>query len=168
MGAGSDEELIRAFRDGNDAALGALYDRHHAWAASVAFRFTRDRDEALDLLQDAFTYLLRRRTSLEPGTSLKALLYTILKHRAIDLGSRKKRPLALDFNPPAPSTPDAGDIPLLLKDLNEGQREVVLLRFVDGLDLAAIAAALEVPLGTVKSRLHGALDILRRNPPPIA
>ena len=86
MGAGSDEDLVRAFRDGDDAALGALYDRHHAWAASVASRFTRDRDEALDLLQDAFTYLLRRRASLEPGTSLKALLYTI-KENGLDKAS---------------------------------------------------------------------------------
>lgn len=166
MGAGSDEELVRAFRDGSDAALGLLYDRHHAWAVSVAFRFTRDRDEALDVLQDAFHYLLRRRATLEPGKPLRALLYTILKHRAIDRGSRKKRPLALDFNPAAPQVPIKSDISLMLKDLNEGQREVVLLRFVDGLDLAAIATALEVPLGTVKSRLHGALEILRRNPPP--
>jgi RNA polymerase sigma-70 factor (ECF subfamily) len=45
--------------------------------------------------------------------------------------------------------------------LSDVQQEVVLLRFVDGLDLQAIADALDVPLGTVKSRLHSALEFLR-------
>ena len=51
----------------------------------------------------------------------------------------------------------------VLSGLSEGHREVLLLRFVDGLSLAEIADALELPLGTVKSRLHYALDRLRQD-----
>ena len=51
-----------------------------------------------------------------------------------------------------------------LRTLPAGQREVLLMRFVDDLELAEIAAALELPLGTVKSRLHHALATLREAP----
>jgi RNA polymerase sigma-70 factor (ECF subfamily) len=51
-----------------------------------------------------------------------------------------------------------------LAGLSPPQREVVLMRFVDDLELAEIAAALDVPLGTVKSRLHHALARLRDDP----
>ena len=51
----------------------------------------------------------------------------------------------------------------VLAGLPEAQREVLMLRFVDGLSLSEIAAALDVPLGTVKSRLHNALSALRQD-----
>jgi RNA polymerase sigma-70 factor (ECF subfamily) len=51
----------------------------------------------------------------------------------------------------------------VLAGLSEEHREVLLLRFVDGLSLAEIAQASEIPLGTVKSRLHNALDMLRQD-----
>jgi len=51
-----------------------------------------------------------------------------------------------------------------LKRLSEEHREVLLLRFMDGLDLAEIARAMDIPLGTVKSRLHNALGTLRADP----
>ena len=51
-----------------------------------------------------------------------------------------------------------------MKPLPEAQREVLLMRFVDGLTLAEIAEALAIPLGTVKSRLHNALRALRDDP----
>jgi RNA polymerase sigma-70 factor (ECF subfamily) len=47
--------------------------------------------------------------------------------------------------------------------LSEEHREVLLLRFVDCLSLAEIAEAIEIPLGTVKSRLHNALELLRQD-----
>ena len=51
----------------------------------------------------------------------------------------------------------------VLAGLNEAQREIVLMRFVDGMSLKEIAGALDVPLGTVKSRLHHALQALRND-----
>jgi len=51
----------------------------------------------------------------------------------------------------------------VLANLPPAQREVLLLRFVDGLSLQEIADALEIPLGTVKSRLHHALETLRQD-----
>ena len=53
---------------------------------------------------------------------------------------------------------------IVLASLSTEQREVLQLRFVDGLSLAEIADAMEIPLGTVKSRLHNALTSLRKDP----
>jgi hypothetical protein len=57
-----------------------------------------------------------------------------------------------------------GDFDAVLADLSEDHREVLMLRFVDGLSLAEIAEATGVPLGTAKSRLHHALTRLREDP----
>ena len=73
---------------------------------------------------------------------------------------RQKRLTPLTVEPPAAVAPE-GDIEGLLGDLPDEQREVVLMRFADGLALREIADALEAPLGTVKSRLHAALNSLR-------
>jgi RNA polymerase sigma-70 factor (ECF subfamily) len=74
---------------------------------------------------------------------------------------------ALDQTPAQPISIEGspGDTLLaVVTALPEQQREVLMLRFVDGLALSEIAAALEIPLGTVKSRLHNALETLEKNP----
>ncbi|HEX7896640.1 MAG TPA: sigma factor-like helix-turn-helix DNA-binding protein [Planctomycetota bacterium] len=153
----SDEELVRRFRDGDDAAFEALYERHHAWIAALALRFLGDRDAALDVLQDTFAYLLRKRATLELRAQMRTFLYPVVKHLALARKERDRRP-----PPPRPApAPAAGDVDDLLRGLSDEQKEVVQMRFTDGLELQAIADALEVPLGTVKSRLHAALEILR-------
>ena len=68
----------------------------------------------------------------------------------------------LEAMPAAPlNAPERGDLEFVLARLPEEQREVILLRFVDGLSLGEIAAAIDIALGTVKSRLHNALQSLR-------
>lgn len=153
----TDEELVRRFRGGDDAAFEALYERHHAWIAALALRFCGDRDGALDVLQDTFAYLLRKRASLELRAQMRTFLYPVVKHLALSRKERDRRPLP----PPPAAAPAAGNVDDLLHGLSDVQKEVVQMRFTDGLELQDIAAALEVPLGTVKSRLHGALEILR-------
>ena len=67
---------------------------------------------------------------------------------------------------PLPERPASSDLDRLLATLSEAHREVVLLRFVDDLSLPDIAVALNLPVGTVKSRLHYAIDVLRRKHTP--
>lgn len=163
----SDEELARAWRDGDASAFDEIYGRYHEWVASLAFRFTRNREDALDVLQDTFAYLHRKRGSFELRSRMKTFLYPVVKHLSVSRArlARREAPLDPRLDPAAPaSTTD--ETAALLQGLSEVQQEVVLMRFVDGLDLQAIADALEVPLGTVKSRLHSALDLLRGRIPP--
>ena len=50
MDGRSDDELARALRSGDPSAFDALYDRYHAWVTTLAFRFTKNREDALDVL----------------------------------------------------------------------------------------------------------------------
>jgi RNA polymerase sigma-70 factor (ECF subfamily) len=162
-----DDELVRALRNGDAAAFDELYARYHEWVVTLALRFTGHREDALDVLQETFAYLHRRRRDLELRSQMKTFLYPVVKHLALDRKkiSRRQAPLDPKLDPAAPpSTTD--ETAALLQGLSDVQQEVVLMRFVDGLDLQAIADALEVPLGTVKSRLHSALELLRGQNPP--
>ena len=156
----SDSALIDAVRRGDRQSFETLYRRYRDWVAALAFEFCGHREDALDVLQETFLYLHRRLPTFELRCRFKSFLYPVVKHLALERKRLSRRPL------PEPRLPAAepGTIEHLLAALPEGHREVVRLRFVDDLDLQEIADALDVPLGTVKSRLHTALDVLRRNP----
>ncbi len=158
----TDAELARALRDGDASAFDALYERYHAWVSTLAFRFTKNREDALDVLQDTFAYLHRKRHDFELRSQMKTFLYPVVKHLALSRATlaRRQAPLPPRLDPAAPPV-SSDNVSELLSGLSDVQQEVVLMRFVDGLDLQAIADALEVPLGTVKSRLHSALELLR-------
>jgi RNA polymerase sigma-70 factor (ECF subfamily) len=164
----TDAELARALRAGDASAFEAFYDRYHEWVVALAFRFTAQREDALDVLQETFTYLFRRSRDFELRTQMKTFLYPVVKHLSIARRQSVRRQAPLDPKRDPAAPPDrSGEIADLLAGLSEVQEEVVLLRFVDGLDLQSIADALKVPLGTVKSRLHSALDLLRGRNFPI-
>ena len=161
-GEHSDLELIEKSRDGDLSAFETLYRRHRDWVVSLAYRFCGNRDDALDVLQETFAYVLRKLPGLRLTAKFTTFLYPVVKHTAL---SRKK---AARRHPPLPDEDPKihaelpSDIEALLTGLSPLLREVVWMRFVDGFSLAEIAGALKVPLGTVKSRLHNALAALRK------
>ena len=172
----SDEALIYLCNHGDarvaEAAFEVLYLRHKDYVLRVALRFTPDMDTALDVLQDTFVQLLRRFPPVGEGITLTArlttLLYPIAKNTAITAARKAGRfPVADDVMPedvPAPTGRDNEDLGRLLANLPPGQREALTLRFVDGMSLREIAQALDIPEGTVKSRLHGGVANLRASP----
>jgi RNA polymerase sigma-70 factor (ECF subfamily) len=166
----SDTELIDAVNAGDVAAFEALYRRHRDWVVNLAYRFTRDRELALDVLQETFVYFLGKFPGFELTASLRTFLYPVVRHLAVAAQSRRPPttgagPAQAAALPEAAASPDETlrRLTEIVDDLPLGHREVLLLRFVDGLSLAQIAAAMEIPLGTVKSRLHNALEALRRD-----
>ena len=172
----SDEALVRTCNEGHPrAAAGAfeaLFLRHKDFVLRVALRFAPDVDTALDVLQDTFVQLLRRFPPTGEGIALTAklttLLYPIAKNTAISAARKAGRfpldnDIAVDDLADEPVGEDY-DLDRLLGGLPPGQREVLTLRFVDGLSLAEIATALGIPEGTVKSRLHTAIARLRASP----
>ena len=161
----SDNALIAACNDGNAReaarAFEILYQRHKDYVLRVALRFVPDTDTALDVLQETFLYLLRRFPPTGPGLDLTAklttLLYPVAKNTALTALRRTNRFPAAEVEPDELGTTEAaatGDAASLIEALPARQREVLLLRFVDGMSLDEIAQALDIPLGTVKSRLH--------------
>lgn len=144
-----------------------LYYRHRDYVVRLAMRFTNHPDDALDVLQETFRYLLSKTPHLTLTASLTTFLYPAIKHLSIAARQKRARfapPPADAPDPVAPAIAGVSDIAPLLAGLPESQAEVVLLRFVDDLSLDEIAAALGIPLGTVKSRLHNALAALRADP----
>jgi RNA polymerase sigma-70 factor (ECF subfamily) len=121
----------------------------------------------MDVVQDAFLYLLRKFPGFRLQAPLKTILYPVVRHTAIAALQRRRRQRGAAADPPAPAPAAAADatgdaeLRRALGALPAAQREVLILRFGDGLSLAEIAVALEVPLGTVKSRLHLGLRALR-------
>jgi len=164
----SDEALVEAANRGDEGAFEALYRRHRDWVVRLAFRFTGSEADALDVLQDTFAYLLRKFPGLRLTSRLTTFLYPVVKHLAIRAARKRRQHASGDQAlseaqaPDAPSQPRE-ELAAVLRVLPEAQREVLLMRFVDDMGLRQIAEALDVPLGTVKSRLHNALKALRKD-----
>lgn len=170
----SDEQLVSAANAGDPAAFDAIYIRYRDWVLRVAYRFTRNREDALDVLQETFLYLLGK----FPGFRLTARLTTFLYPavRSIAITHHRKRERQTGSNPDDLSTwaddcaaaalpsPANDELDAFLGSLTDIQREAVLMRFVDDMTPTEIAAALKIPIGTVKSRLHGAIERLRADP----
>jgi RNA polymerase sigma-70 factor (ECF subfamily) len=167
----TDQELIAAVNCGDADAFEDLYWRYRDWVVRLALRFTQDEDLALDVLQEVFVYFMRKFPGFELRCELKTFLYPAVRNVALGMRRKSERYVSdsetLDQTPAQPISPEGspGDTLLaIVSALPEQQREVLMLRFVDGLALSEIAAALEIPLGTVKSRLHNALETLEKNP----
>jgi RNA polymerase sigma-70 factor (ECF subfamily) len=164
----SDLELVAAINGGDVAAFEALYYRYRDWVTALAFRFTGDEGAALDVLQETFIYVLKKFPGFRLTAHFKTFLYPAVRNLSIAARRKSARYQGQagevaeleNMASPTPSE-EEGDLPVVLGCLPEEQREVILLRFVEGLSLAEIGEAMGIPLGTVKSRLHNALQTLR-------
>jgi RNA polymerase sigma-70 factor (ECF subfamily) len=164
-----DAKLVDAARLGDEAAFAALYRRHKDYVAAISRRFGATETEALDVLQETFLYFLQKLPAFELRADLRTFFYPVAKHLTQKRKQQGRRTSSLDAGHPDVANRAAGPSEesqrILLEEavagLPEKQREVVVLRFVDGLSLDEISRALRIRLGTVKSRLHNALCALR-------
>ena len=166
----SEADLIEAARQGDGDAFAELFHRHKGYVLRLASRFGVEGDETWDLLQDAFVVFFKKLPSFERRAKLSTYLYPTVKFLALKRKSRffRRHRTGADealVRMPAKESLSASlrRVAETVSALPEGQREVVLLRFVDGFSLNEIAVALAIPQGTVKSRLHNAILLLRKN-----
>ncbi|MFC1792094.1 RNA polymerase sigma factor [Planctomycetota bacterium] len=164
----SDQELIKLVNKGDPDAFEILYYRYRDWVYRLAWRITGNRADALDVLQETFTYLLGKFPGFELTSSMTTFLYPAVRHISITICSKKSRIKSDEDMPEEQQAPASQEIELSRSELSdvlailpEEQREVLLMRFVDDMSLQEIAAALNIPIGTVKSRLHNSLRTLR-------
>jgi RNA polymerase sigma-70 factor (ECF subfamily) len=164
----SDQELIELANKGDSDAFEVLYRRYRDWVYRLAWRFTGNQSDALDALQETFTYLLGKFPVFELTASMTSFLYPVVRHISCTIRSNRirfKSEEAFLNEFVAPETGQDGrnrlELAAVLIVLPDEQREVLLMRFVDDMSLQEIASVLDVPLGTVKSRLHNALRALR-------
>jgi RNA polymerase sigma-70 factor (ECF subfamily) len=166
----SDQELVAAANAGDALGFEAIYYRHRDWVVNLGYRFCGDREMALDVLQESFLYLLKKFPGFELRCELRTFLYPVVKHLALNARGKAGRyergeareELFAGLEAPRSEAEGEEELRAALAKLPVQQRETVVLRFIEGMDLAEIALALEVPVGTVKSRLHHALEALRK------
>jgi RNA polymerase sigma-70 factor (ECF subfamily) len=175
--ARTDEQHPTQAIDANDLArFEALYERYHAYVFRTAYALTSDRGLAEEILQDTFVRAYRHRANLWVGRSplpwlnrvALNLCYTGLGRRRLptrvmdDVVSDTLRDQALGPDEWAEQQELCQTVRSGIAALPPKHRSVVALYYLDGLSLQETAEALGVRLGTVKSRLHYALDTLRR------
>ena len=172
-----DFKLILGLQNGNLEALGALYDRHRGLVFRTALAITGDAEAAADLLQEVFLRLHRFASHIDSGRPLEPWLYrmtTNLSYTWVKRHNRLLRPLedVADW-----ITGNRKDIPAVRSEMNESWRQiqqaistlplshrgVVVLYYIDDLSIQEIAEILDIPVGTVKSRLHYSRQALRKS-----
>lgn len=124
----------------------------------------------MDVLQETFTYLLRRLPRLQLTARLTTFLYPAVRNLSLAaLRRRRNWSSGEEILEELPARTDSmeelsEDLITALGVLPAPQRQVVLMRFADEMNIEEIAQTLSIPPGTVKSRLHHAFETLRRNP----
>jgi RNA polymerase sigma-70 factor, ECF subfamily len=178
LGRLADEDLLTLVERGDPEAFEVIYDRHSRVAFSLAFRLLGDRQAAEDLVQDAFLAVWRGASTYAAGRgSVRNWLLSILHNRGIDrlrtLAAQSRRQEALEqVELRRPEGPDAAELGIgravagavrdELTALPTEQYDVLKLAYYGGFTHNEISEMLELPLGTVKSRMRLGLERLRR------
>src|SRR5882672_8492086 len=166
----TDEELMLQVRDGTGETLGVLFERYHASLYNFYTKLTGDRALSEDLVQEVFLRILRHRQTFRDGTPFRAWIYQIARNARIDHFRKFPPQTALEpeMLPPVLPTDSAQqqqEVELLqraLQQLPEEKREILLLCRFQELKYEEIAALLGCELNTVRTRIHRALQDLRK------
>ncbi len=170
-----DRDLIAKARRGNVDAHNVLVSRWEKRVYNYLFRLVRNREDALDLTQDAFLKAFQNLKKLDDPDRFPAWLFRIAHNEAYSM-LRKLRPEGdLDVelrthelsNRMFPSELNL-TIQSALNRLSGDQREAVLLKVYQGFKFDEIAEILDCPVSTVKSRVYTALDLLKETLAPIS
>jgi RNA polymerase sigma factor (sigma-70 family) len=181
------EEQVQTLQVYSDNEKYRIFDKefmpHIDSMYNFAFRLTNDEDDAHDLVQDTYLKAFRFISSFEEGTNAKAWLFRILKNSFInDFRKKSKEPAKVDYQDVETtynSEEDAetnqtvdlrvesvqdliGDeIAMALNSLPVDFRTVIILCDVEGFTYEEMAKILDIPIGTVRSRLHRARMLLK-------
>ncbi len=164
MDQSSDLLSMGRLQAGDRGALAELYDRHSPVMYGVAVRILQNRNEAEDVLQEAWMQAWKQRGSFDPTRgNVPAWLVTIARTRALDRRRRQVSRNRAETQAPADPmrpvpAPDETTAQSKLKDqlaralaaLEPKQRQVLEIAYFEGLSQSEIAARLDAPLGSVK------------------
>jgi RNA polymerase sigma-70 factor (ECF subfamily) len=179
-----DADLIARAAGADERALAELYDRYGQVLYAVAYRIVGQRADAEDVVIDAFAQAWREATRFETSRgSVAGWLTTIARSRALDLvrsRARRERITAASAAERPDSSPAMGGrladpssgvdlaerrmrVQLALEALSPPQRRAIELAYFEGLSQSEIAALLQEPLGTIKTRVRLGMQKLRES-----
>ncbi|HVX84585.1 MAG TPA: RNA polymerase sigma factor [Phycisphaerae bacterium] len=162
----TDEELVARANRGERGAFEGLYRRYREWAYRLAWRWCGQAEDAQDVVQEVFIWLAGKFPGFELRARLTTVLYPAVKHTALAVRRKRRREVVRAEVPEVEGQEierGEGELAVVLSGLSAAHREVILMRYVDEMTVEEMAAALEVPAGTVKSRLHHAVGALRED-----
>jgi len=160
----SDSEAILACQAGRKEMYRHLVEKYKVRAYYAALMFTRNRDDALDLSQEAFYRAYRALDHFDTSKNFYTWFYKILKNLCLNFVTRQKR--FEEFDPSGINSRQENPQEILerdersravwqgLRELPAKDREIILLKDFDGMSYRDIADALEIPIGSVMSRLY--------------
>jgi RNA polymerase sigma-70 factor, ECF subfamily len=172
----SDEILVRRFLDGDQPALDVLVKRHEARVYNLCLRVLGDPEDARDASQDAFVSAIRKLGQFRGDAAFTTWMHRVAVNACYDiLRKRQRQPMLrvvnedgpeADLGPPSPDHADevsgSTDVATALARVPQEFRVVLVLADVQDMPYEQIAAVLDVPVGTVKSRVHrGRLALAR-------
>jgi RNA polymerase sigma-70 factor (ECF subfamily) len=178
-GPGDDLELVRLTLEGDVEAFEELFRRHRTRVYRIGYRYTKNREDALELVQDVFIKAHRALGTFDQRAAFTTWLSRIAMNAGIDR-IRRRRGDELEYRDEL-ETPEGGPAPVAfanpgaealrkelgekirdaVEKLSEKHRAVFLLHAVEGLTYREIADTLDIAIGTVMSRLHYARKYLR-------
>lgn len=167
-------QLVQRAQALEESALASLYSTYYPKVYNYAFLHLGDVHAAEDLASEVMLKLLESIGKYQfRGMPFSAWVFRIARNKLIDLHRRRRRRGEVDLTEPlaamqispqalAERALDRGQIQLALKYLTEEQRQVIVLKFIEGFDNGSIARILGRSEGAVKSLQHRALHSLRR------
>lgn len=160
-----DEYLVMACQDGQDGAWDKLVRRWQQRLWQHAYRLTGRADAAWEVTQNAWLGIVKGVHKLNDPARFRFWAYRIITNKSADWirvhKRRKEKTQELAEDPPARPARH-GDVAELLEGLGHQQRAILSLRYVEEFSISEIADILDIPQGTVKSRLFQARNELRK------
>lgn len=171
----ADIEVLHAIARGDEGALACLYDQYRVILFGLLVRILNSREEAEDVLQEVFLQIWRRAADYDETRGKPfTWLVTLTRSRAIDrlrvLGARQRLATSAAQDQPEEASDALKDtfrseqreiVQRALADLPHDQRHTLHLAYFEGLTQSEIAAKLNAPLGTVKTRMRAGMTKLR-------
>ena len=156
-------------QNGDHDAFAEIIEQHEAMVYSLAYHFFNDRGKAEEIAQDVFLQLYRNIATIESDAHLLFWLRQVTTRRCIDLTRRARlKAVRLEDVEDLRAVERRSDVILdrrlkkLIEELPDIQRAVVTLRYQEDLDPSEICRIVDMPVNTVKSHLHRALQALRK------
>jgi len=176
-----DDLLTRSVLQGDHAAFGEIVNRYQNMVAAVAWRYGVHRDDIEDAVSEVFTKVFSNLHKYRPEHPFSTWLYRLAANHVVDRGRRAKRERGrvempeqiVDASPGAhgglESEERAAVLRAAIDELDPRYREALFLVYIEGLKVEEAARVLELPEGTVKTRLmrgrHALKKILVRRHP---
>ncbi|HEX9711851.1 MAG TPA: sigma-70 family RNA polymerase sigma factor [Actinomycetota bacterium] len=165
----TDRELLERYVAGDARAFDLIVDRYERRVYAIALRMCGDPDDARDVSQTVFINALRALPGFREEAQLSTWFHRVAVNASLDHLRKQKRqptdPLDSVGDRPSegPSPEDravsavrAAEVQAALRRLSDEHRAVLVLHDIQDLDYAGVAHALDIPVGTVKSRIHRA------------